>query len=266
MKLGMSSASFYGRMETEDAARHLLQFPLDTCEIFLETPSEYSAIFGAFVRERLGLLHCTSVHPKGSQFEGDLFSSSLRQRMDALHLFEGVCASGEKIRARYYVFHGPFSVRRKMSPGQIQRLEPSVRDMQKCAADHGMEVLWENVSWCTGDTPAHIREIQVRLPDMHFVLDVKQAYQAGTTPQQMMQAMGSGLRHVHVLDWEENGKLLLPGKGQVDWTDLFRELHKIGFDGSVILEPYSSMSENEAEVKESLHVLRDAMNNAERER
>ena len=47
---------------------------------------------------------------------------------------------------------------------------------------------------------------------------------------------------------------------------MFRELHKIGFDGSVILEPYSSMSENEAEVKESLHVLRNAMNNAERER
>ena len=47
MKLGMSGAVFYGRMETEDEAAHLTDFPLDVCEIFLETQSEYSASFGA---------------------------------------------------------------------------------------------------------------------------------------------------------------------------------------------------------------------------
>lgn len=34
MKLGLSSAAFYGRMETEEAAAHLRDFPIEVCEIF----------------------------------------------------------------------------------------------------------------------------------------------------------------------------------------------------------------------------------------
>jgi hypothetical protein len=106
MKLGMSGAVFYGRMETEDEARHLTDFPLDVCEIFLETQSEYSASFGAQVLERLKGLPCVSVHPKGTQFEPDLFGRSRRQVEDAMRLFTGVCAAGEALHARYYVLHG----------------------------------------------------------------------------------------------------------------------------------------------------------------
>ena len=84
MKLGMSSGVFYGTYETEDAASLLTSYGLQTCEISLQTHSEYSAAFGQTVRERLRGLPCVSVHPKGTQFEPDIFGQSLRQHRDAM--------------------------------------------------------------------------------------------------------------------------------------------------------------------------------------
>lgn len=40
MKIGLSSAAYYGQLETDEAAAHIAELPLDTCEVFLETPSE----------------------------------------------------------------------------------------------------------------------------------------------------------------------------------------------------------------------------------
>ena len=42
MKIGLSSAAYYGQLETDEAAAHIAELPLDTCEVFLETPSEYT--------------------------------------------------------------------------------------------------------------------------------------------------------------------------------------------------------------------------------
>ena len=108
MKLGLTSAAFYGCMETEDAAAFLQAFGLDTCEVFLESHSEYTADFGQLVRGKLGALGCTSVHPKGTQFEPDLFGQSARQRDDALSIMRGVMDAGQVLGAKYYVFHGRY--------------------------------------------------------------------------------------------------------------------------------------------------------------
>ena len=73
MRLGLSSAAFYGRREVEDTAALLPGYGLDVCEVFLNSFSEYSTDFGGLVRERLNGLPCVSVHPKGTQFEPDIF-------------------------------------------------------------------------------------------------------------------------------------------------------------------------------------------------
>ena len=74
MRLGLSSAAFYGRREVEDTAALLPGYGLNVCEVFLNSFSEYSTTFGGLVRERLNGLPCVSVHPKGTQFEPDIFS------------------------------------------------------------------------------------------------------------------------------------------------------------------------------------------------
>lgn len=116
MKLGMSSGVFYGTYETEDAASLLTSYGLQTCEISLQTHSEYSAAFGQTVRERLRGLPCVSVHPKGTQFEPDIFGQSPRQHRDAMEIFRRVCQAGQALGARWYIFHGVSTVRASAPP------------------------------------------------------------------------------------------------------------------------------------------------------
>lgn len=259
MKLGISSAAFYGQMETEDQAALLHDFPVEVCEVFLETRSEYSAAFGALVRERLAGMPCLSVHPKGSQFEQDLFGRSKRQEADALDTFRHVCGAGQALGAKYYVFHGAFSVSGRLRPGAIFELPERVTNLRAVAAAHGLELLWENVSWCAMRAPEDVRAILEVFPDMNFVLDVKQAFRAGVDPLDMMKAMDGHIRHVHALDWDAEGRLCLPGQGVLDWRALTGALRAQGYDGAVILEPYEWMTRDHAAVRRSLAHLREAI-------
>lgn len=256
MRLGLSSASFYGRLETEDAAQHLTDFVLDNCEVFLETFSEYSADFGRTVRTRLDSLPCDSVHPKGTQFEADLFGRSSRQRADALRIFTGVCDAGQALGAKYYVMHGPGMIISRVSPERIYLLSEIVPQLQFIAHARGMEVLWENVNWCAVSTPEDVRQLLRCLPEINFVLDVKQAFRAKQDPCALLSAMGSHIRHVHALDWDADGKLTLPGNGMMDWSRLMAQLRDQGYDGNVILEPYAWMAEDEDALRRSLDFLR----------
>lgn len=259
MTVGMSSASFYGQGETEDQAALLRDFPLDVCEVFLQTRSEYSSAFGALVRERLAGLPCVSVHPKGgTQFELDLFGRSRRQTEDAMALFRQVCEAGEALGARYYVFHGPFSVSGRLRAGQVFRLPERVARMRAIAADHGIEMLWENVCWCVLREPEDVRELAALLPEQRFVLDVKQAYRAGSDPFALLEAMGDRVRHVHALDVDGSGQLCLPGQGVTDWRALMRELRARGYGGAVILEPYNWQARDRDALRRSLDFLREA--------
>lgn len=262
MRLGLSSASFYGRLETEEAAAILGGYGLDTCEVFLESPSEYSAAFAAQVRENLKGLPVTSVHPKGTQFEPDLFGQSKRQHRDAMDIFERVCTAGETLGAVYYVFHSVSVVRAKRSPGQLYHMTEVLSEMQSVARAHHMEVLWENVSWAAMQIPEDVREVRRLLPDQGFVLDLKQAHQVGATAQDMLDAMGENLRHLHMLDWDENNRLVFPGEGVTDFAALFKTLRERGYRGAAILEPYADQTREDARLRKSLAYLRQAMSEA----
>lgn len=258
MTIGMSSAAFYGEGETEDQAARLADFPLDVCEVFLQTPSEYAADFGALVRRRLGALPCVSAHPKGTQFEQELFGRSPRQVADALRVFRSVCEAARALGAKYVVFHGPFSVAGPVRVDRIHALTERWALLTETAQSFGLTPLWENVSWCALRAPEDARTLRALLPDIGFVLDVKQAYRAGTDPFAMAEAMGEGLRHVHALDRDAAGGLCLPGEGVTDWPALLGGLRAAGYDGAVILEPYAWMTRDPAAVRRSLDVLRHA--------
>ena len=259
MKLGLSSAAFYGRMETEEAAAHLRDFPIEVCEIFLESFSEYCRAFGKVAAAELGPVKCVSVHAKGTQFEPDLFSCSRRQQEDAMGIFSGICGAGQALGAKYYVLHGPGNARNAVPPESIHDLQGRFARMGSIARERGIEVLWENVSWCSLRTPAEVRRAGELLPGLGYVLDVKQAFRAGCEPMDMLQAMGGNVRHVHALDWTAEGKLCLPGQGVTDWLGLLRALRESGYDGAIILEPYSWQAMDEDALRRSLDYLRGCM-------
>lgn len=252
MNIGLSSAAFYGRLETEDAAARLHELSVGVCEIFLETPSEYTRAFGETVARRLQGVECVSVHAKGTQFEPDLFGRSRRQVEDAMGIFAGVCDAGQAMGAKYYVFHGPNTAHHGMQPGDINALQERFGRMQAIAAERGMEVLWENVSWCTLRTPENVRQLKALLPGLHFVLDAKQAYRSGVELGSMVQAMGEDIRHVHVLDWDARGRVCLPGNGVADWPAFIRVLKQAGYDGTIILEPYEHLARDKIALRRCL--------------
>ena len=255
MKIGLSAAAFYGRMETEEQAAALRNFRLDTCEVFLQCPSEYTPEFGQLVRLCLGGLPCDSVHPKGTQFESDLFAPGRRQRRDAQRGFIGVLSAGQALGAKYYVWHGPHSVKSVLSPWQIRDLKERLPELCGIAREYGMELLWENVSWASMHDLDCVRYLRETFPELGYVLDIKQARRMGLEWQDVLAAMGDRLRHVHVLDWQEDGTLCLPGEGTVDFPALFSRLKQMDYRGVVLLEPYEALCRDQARLQRSLDYL-----------
>lgn len=258
MTVGMTSAAFYGHGETEDQAAMLRNYPLDVCELFLQTNSEYSAAFGALARAKLAGLPCVSVHPKGTQFELDLFGRSARQTADALAVFRRVCETGQVLGASYYVFHGPFSVSGPLNIRNIHELPERLALLRRVAAEYSLELLWENVSWCALRGPEDVAALSAVTPDIGFVLDIKQARRAGVDPFDLVHSMGGRIRHVHALDCDARGRLCLPGQGVTDWRALLCALRAEGFDGAVILEPYEFLARDPEALRRSLDFLRAA--------
>ena len=86
MKIGLSTAAFYGKWEVEEAAAHIRGYGAECAEVFFQTRSEYTKEFARLTRDRLDGLPCTSVHPFGTAFENEFFGRSARQRADALDM------------------------------------------------------------------------------------------------------------------------------------------------------------------------------------
>lgn len=255
MQIGVSTAAYYGRLETEEAAARLASLGVPCCEVFLETYSEYTPAFGAQVKENLGATQAVSIHAKTQHFESDIFGQSRRQREDAFAMMERFFQAGQVLGAGVYVYHGPASIRTP-SPN-LDRWQAGVEQAIALAASYGIDFCWETVSWCHLNHPDRARIFRERWPDLHFVLDVKQVYELGHDPLDYARAMGDRLRHVHMLDRDAGGKLVLPGKGIHDFRDLATYLQDTGYRGDIILEPYADVVPNDDALLESVTWLRE---------
>ena len=262
MRLGISTAAFYGRWETEEAASYIAALPLDCAEVFLQTFSEYEVSFAREVRARFGEMPCTSVHPLGTDFENGLFSRSPRKRRDTLDVIRRVLDAGAALGAGMYVYHGRFAPRHEVLPWDVQANAGALALMCGEAQRRGMAIAWENVQWCQLTDEARIMEAREVIPQARFTLDIKQAMRAGCDPLALARAMGDRLVNVHVCDWDAEGKLCLPGEGAFDFDALFALLGELGYDGTVILEPYEGLVRSEEALLRSIAFLRERLGGA----
>ena len=259
MRLGLSTAAFYGRWETEEAAVQLSRLPIDCAETFLQTPGEYGADFGALVRRNLGPVACTSVHPMGTQFENQLHGRSPRQRKDAFDMLRRVLDAVAALGAGMYVYHGRSTPLLSPLPWNLPDNLAVLEAMREEAAPRGVTIAWENVCWCQLTTAQRVREARRAAPWLRFTLDIKQAMRAGEDPVQIARAMGSALCNVHVCDWDASGALCLPGEGVFDFAALFAALRETGYRGPVILEPYLALIRSDEALLRALSFLREGM-------
>jgi len=258
LKLGMSTAAFYCRWETEEAAEQIAGLPLDCAEVFFQSDSELEKSFAALVKRNLRSVSCTSVHPIGG-YENYMAGRPARQVKDAFDHYRRVLDAGAELGAKTFVYHGRNTPLLSALPWNLKWNIEALVPMCEEAKKRGMVVAWENVCWCQLTEPSRVLEAREALPQVSFTLDIKQAMRAGCDPIEFVHAMGDRLSNVHVCDWLEDGTLCLPGEGVFDFGTLISALREVGYDGPVIMEPYLKLIQSEEALERSIAFMRNIM-------
>lgn len=264
MKYGISSSALFGRMETDQALAFLRDSGACECvEVFFQCPDEYSGQYRDAVLRAARGLNIVSMHMLSSSFEGMLFSASAHGREYALRETADAIRTGHELGAKRYVFHG--RNRLLSAKGMTTRLadpEQTARALapvMEVLSGYGMTLALENVFWSEFSRPEFGPLIAQRLPGIRFTLDTKQAARAGFDYHEYMEGMGARLDHVHVYDFDDEGRECLPGKGHFDFARFGDELRARGYDGAVIIEAYPHMYSEVDELLEALEYLKRTM-------
>jgi sugar phosphate isomerase/epimerase len=264
MEIGLSTASYFNKLQIEDALLDIGAHGVRLCELFLNTFSEYEPSFADLLAGRLreSGARVFSVHPMSMQFEPQLFSVHPRQRADAQRLFERVLAAGRQLGACCYVMHGPARLFGGVKNIELARIAPILLDLTALAADYGIQLTLENVSWCIFNEP----EFGLRLRDISggaikHTLDVKQAVRSGYDPEDYIRAVGEQIVNVHLCDATKlpsgGVRYMMPGFGECDFVGMFDMLAEKGYSGPAFVEVYSDMYEEIPVLYESLSLVRE---------
>ena len=238
MLTGASTACLYP-METERSLELLLELGCRRFEVFLNCGEELRPPFLRELKRRAVAYGAafTSVHPFTSAMESSLlFGDYPRRTREAFDLYRRYMAAAAYLGGRWVVIHGQPQGHGKLpDQGYWQRFG----ELYQLGRGEGAYPAQENVRQHRSADPAFIAGMRKALGDScAFVLDVKQCRMAGAETEEMVQAMGDRLVHVHLSDWEEGAPCLLPGAGRFDHLAFRRLLESRGFSGTVVTEVY----------------------------
>ena len=262
MEIGLSTASYFQKLQIEDAILDIGAHGVPLCEVFLNTFSEYEPAFVELLAERLDRANVSvfSVHPMSMQFEPQLFSIHPRQREDALNLYERVLSAGKRLGAHTYVMHGPARLFGGVKNIELFRIAPIFLDLAERAQKYDIQLTLENVSWCVFNEP----EFGVRLQELtqgaiKHTLDVKQAVRSGFDPMDYVRAVGEQIVNVHLCDATRlpsgGVRYDMPGFGEYDFVSMLNLLKEKGYRGPAFIEVYSDMYDEIPALYESLHCV-----------
>ena len=259
MEVGVSTASIFNKAMVEDIPAMLSPMGCRTIEVFLNTFSEYRPDFVGLLRQRIddAGLSVYSVHPMSNQFEAQLFSIHPRQKADAFSVYREALQAGSILGATHYVMHGSPHLGGTAKNLELERIAPVFHELLDIAAEYGITLCLENVSWCFFHAPAFGAQLKERLGDhrLKFVLDIKQAVRSGEDPFAFVEAVGEDMANWHLCDYafDRSGKLSLkmPGQGQCDFLALGKAMVSKGYTGPAFVEVYSDMYGSLDELKAS---------------
>lgn len=258
MKVGISTATFFTRLLTEDSFSVIRRLGGECAEVFLTTRYEYEPSFAALLAERKeeAGVDVYSVHALNTQFEPELFNSAERTRRDAEETYNKVLAAGREIGAKFYTFHGRTRLKRTayISPEKFGR---RMEELGQIALGYGIRLCLENVHWAAFSFPDFFAEAKEYCPSVGAVLDIKQARQSGRDWREYIDAMGDRLMNVHISDCDAEGNIKLVGRGVFPFPELVERLHAAGYDGPLIIEQYAGDYDNFEEVADSVKYIRN---------
>ena len=254
MRAGVSTATFFLRLNNEDSIPLLAEWGVREAEVFLTSFSEYEPAFAQILAAKKGGLSVHSVHVLNTQFEPQLYAAHPRVKSDAYYFLEQAMRSAQILGAKYYTFHGVARLKRTFHE-DIPRIARQTEEISAFCKKFGVTLAYENVEWAFYNRPGVFRELKAACPSLAGVLDVKQARISGYDWRQYLEEMGADLSHVHVSDLDENGKLCLPGQGIFDFDELFARLQDVGFNGAVLIENYGGDYRDLGEVKRAYEFI-----------
>lgn len=237
METGVSTASLFGRYNTEDAVRVLADAGVPLIEVSLSTFSEYEPAFAEQLARIRGGVRVHSVHALTTQFEPQLFNASARVRADAEAIFRKVLEAGRILGAKYYTFHGAMRLKTVRYEYDFDRIAATVNRLADIAAEYGLTLSYENVHWCWFSYPGYFAELKKRSP-VCATLDVKQAVQSRESAYDYLDVVADRLTTVHLCDCV-GVETALPGRGEFDFARFIAALKKKSVTAPLILEAYS---------------------------
>lgn len=256
MEIGISTASFFPNEFTENTFKVIDNLGIRLCEVFLTTFREYEEEFVKELQRRKGNINVHSLHTLNVQFEPELFNLAPRTREDSEVFFKKIAVAAAILNAKYYTFHGltimkrtPYKIDFRRIGGRLDELDNMLSDLSGCC-----RLAYENVHWTCFNTPQYFTEMK-QYSSVHTCLDIKQAMQSGYSMYEYIDEMGERLANVHVCDYDENGGLAVPGKGTVDFVELFDYLLDAGYTGPVIMELYAGNYKSYDEVAKGYEYL-----------
>ncbi len=237
MKIGISTACFYP-LKTEEALEFLGKNNIPVTEIFFNSHSEVEDEFVELLNEiRLKYnIEINSLHACGSVGEPYyLFSEYERRYLETREFYKKYYMAAKKLGAKTVVLHGD------SLKGHIPFEEYAKRlcDMNEDAAQYGVTLSHENVNKFRMAVTKNVETLKTLTGGKQpFTFDVKQCIRAGVDVYDMLKTMGENIVNVHISDNSPSCDCLLPGDGQFDFARLFKELQKIGYDGTCLIEVY----------------------------
>ncbi len=256
MRTGISTASLFSRFNTEDALSFLNQNGVDCAEVFLESYCEYNKAFGKILSERKVKTDIHSVHVLTTQFEPQLYSINERARADSFGILRGVLECAREIGAKNYTFHGTARLKKTPVNVNFEHVGNITQKIIDNCVEYGVTLAYENVHWCYYNYIGFFSQLKKLTHGLKGTLDVKQARQSGISHNEFLKEMGKDIVTVHLSDIDQNGKMCLPGRGTIDFYDLFSRLADFGFNGSAIIEAYAGDYKDLSELLESLEYVK----------
>ena len=237
MRFGISTSCFYPE-ETDRALARLLDADVSLVEVFFNTFSEleddYIAHMGSLLAAHGAAV--SQMHPFTSAMEGFFFATDYGPRTeDGLRLYEKYFSVCRALGIPRLVLHGQLAA----SPYPFEGYCRNYLRLREAGRQYGVEVLQENVVNYQCGTPDKVRRLREQTGgDAGFVLDTKQMRRAGVPLEQMLEAMGDKVRHVHISDSTPQRDCVTPGDGTEDFSALAAHLAAIDYGGDMIVELY----------------------------
>ena len=261
MKIGISTATYFEKLPTEETFPYIKAAGADVAEVFMNTFSEYTPEFGRILKKNADNAGVTvySVHASNLNYEPNLNNPTRRARDDSEVFFREVLSNGKLLNAKSYTYHGGTRLKRREYVFDFLKLGARVEELCSIAEEYGISLSYETVHWAYFSYPGFFTSLKEFSKSVRCTLDIKQVMQAGLNYRDFLPAMEGRINNVHLTDYDENGKILRPGKGVVDYYDLFSRLNNIGYDGPLMIELYSANYDKFDEIKECVEYLNDIL-------